>query len=122
MFLRGRTSRLINARRRSFGRLAVLSAYVGGGWFKKRRCPSAGARRRSSFAKRPKFLVGAYGRGPGGVHPQPGRPGSPSLNHFRARSSRPQPEEALLLRAGPALVRTELLGRTGLAGITMRGS
>src|SRR5262245_41075023 len=35
-------SRLINAGRRPFRRLAVLSAYGGGGWFEKRRCPSAG--------------------------------------------------------------------------------
>ena len=34
--------RPINAGRRPFGRLAVLSAYCGGGGLKKRRCPSAG--------------------------------------------------------------------------------
>jgi len=48
--------RLINAGRRPFGRLAVLSAYCGG-WFEKKKVPIGRARLRSKFAKPVLFLA-----------------------------------------------------------------
>src|SRR5262245_63505280 len=67
--LRGRTSRLINAGRRPFGRLAVLSAYCGRGAVQKKEgAPRPGRGGGRALLNVRNFSWAPTGGGPGGVH------------------------------------------------------